>query len=332
MLETLAVIISGTYYIGMILGTIDLILTLKLKGNIKKTQVIKDKGSKYIGKKKIIILIPALKEENIITSTIDRITTLDYPNYKVIVVTHVSDPKTAHIARKHIKDMKYMNIEVREYNYKPMTKPSALNYAILDLLSSGEEFDILGIVDAENWFGKRDILQRINRLFEDPHIGALQIRILPIYEKKTFWKEIVQLTACVEFADLYSLSQGNLFAYGKMMIKNRYTTPFLGGTGCFYSFKAIEGLISLSPYLMPFDPYDLTEDFNSSISIIGKIPGQQRIIYDPEDYIYAYFPYSLSRRIRQATRWNIGKLLSMLKINVLKFCLLYTSPSPRDRG
>lgn len=51
----------------------------------------------------------------------------------------------------------------------------------------------------------------------------------------------------VELADLYSLSQGNLlFTYRKMIIKDKYTTSFLGGTRCFYSFKVIEGLVGLS--------------------------------------------------------------------------------------
>gem|GEM_PF-6942377 len=38
----------------------------------------------------------------------------------------------------------------------------------------------------------------------------------------------------VELADLHSLSQGNLlFTYRKMIIKDKYTTSFLGGTGCY---------------------------------------------------------------------------------------------------
>lgn len=339
MLKELITLVSGLYYAGGCLGGIDYLLAEKLRREEKGAEKPTNTTVRH---KKINILLPALFEENVIASTLDNVATLDHPNYKITIITNACDPKTAEVARNHIEKMGYKNAEVKVYDYNPRTKPSALDYAFSDLK---EDCDIIGILDAENWFERRDVLKKVETYFEDPGTGAVQTRIIPVYEKNGWWRQMVQLTACTEFANLYSLPSekeveedktaigtgsdgrpqkkcgGNLFGYGKMSIKNRFTTPFLGGTGCFYSADAMKELAKIrdgEPVPGPFDPHGLVDDFQSAVNIIGKLSEPKKVVYDPENCVYAYFPDTFRRRLKQATRWSAGKLKSMFETNTFR--------------
>jgi cellulose synthase/poly-beta-1,6-N-acetylglucosamine synthase-like glycosyltransferase len=341
MIKEIITLVGSLYYVGGISGISDYVLSEKVKreGKIVKTPTELDSH------KKIKLLIPALFEESVIATTIDNVADLDHPNHSITIITHKTDPKTANVAREHIKKMGYKNIDVREYDYVPKTKPSALNHALSDL--NGEGIDIVGVLDAENWFKRKDVLKNIETYFENPSTGAVQIRIVPVYEKGKLMSQLAQLSACVEFANLYSLPKmkevnegasasdpqgkrkkydGNLFTIGKMSVKNRYTQAPLGGTGCFYSVEVLKELTKMrnekevkeGSALGPFDPFGLVEDFQSSVDIIGRLPEPKNVVYDEKDEVYAYFPNTFRQRLRQLTRWSTGKLNSMLKTNVFK--------------
>jgi len=324
------------YSIGGVLGLVD----YSLAERCRKMEEEK-RSLPLTSNKKITILLPALNEEEVIARTIDNVATLNHPNYRIVIATHPDDTKTTEASRVHIQRKGYNNVSVQELNYKPKTKPSVLNFAFSNL---DDKPDIIGILDAENWFKNKDVLRRIEQYFLDPNVGAVQTRIVPVYEKGKVWQQLVQLTACVEFAELYSLptkkeaeqrgkdektngiKKGSLLDYGKMSIKDRFTTPFLGGTGCFYSYDVLEQLAKMREEQEgeanfvpgPFIPNGLTEDFQSAIKIISELPNPRRIVYDSYDEVYAYFPDEFGQRLKQETRWHTGKIDLMLRTNVLK--------------
>lgn len=311
MINELLRLITTLYLIGGASNLADCGLAFNL-GEMREER----EKSPLKGDYEVAILIPALHEESVICGTIKNVGNLQTGpsiNYGATVITHPDDPKTFETAKDCIAEMGFDHVEVISEDYSPKTKPSALNAAYRHLKEQGRLPDIIGILDAENRYSSPDILVDVCRVFDEPKVGAVQIRIIPISDSKgKFW----QHTAAVEFSSLYSLPEDrgrsrNPFKWGKMSIRDKFTQPFLGGI-CFFRSAALEALTKVNirdkPRGVPFDPYGLTEDFTSTLELIDQ---GWKVVYLPKVGVYASFPDSLIGRINQESRWFTGKIQSI---------------------
>lgn len=114
---------------------------------------------------RIIVLIPAYKEDKVIESTVRSVLAQDYPQdkYEVGVISDKMEPAT---------DRKLSQLPIRLFKaqYQDSSKAKALNLAVDSL---GEEpYDIVTILDADNTVGP-DFLREINNAY-DAGILAMQ--------------------------------------------------------------------------------------------------------------------------------------------------------------
>ncbi len=103
--------------------------------------------------RRILILIPAFKEDSVIIGVVEDALKQDYPSefYKIVVIADSLNEKT-------VSKLNQFPIETVEVNFKDSTKSKALNAALNKIK---DDFDIVVILDADNLMAK-DFLVRIN--------------------------------------------------------------------------------------------------------------------------------------------------------------------------
>lgn len=114
---------------------------------------------------RIVVLIPAYKEDKVIEAAVHSVLTQDYPQdrYEVAVISDKMEPGT---------DQKLSQLPIRLFKaqYVDSSKAKALNLAVDSL---GEKpYDIVAILDADNTVGP-DFLREINNAY-DAGILAMQ--------------------------------------------------------------------------------------------------------------------------------------------------------------
>lgn len=114
---------------------------------------------------RIIVLIPAYKEDKVIEATVRSVFTQDYPQdkYEVGVISDKMEPGT---------DQKLSQLPIRLFKaqYEDSSKAKALNLAVDSL--GDTPYDIVAILDADNTVGP-DFLREINNAY-DAGIMAMQ--------------------------------------------------------------------------------------------------------------------------------------------------------------
>jgi cellulose synthase/poly-beta-1,6-N-acetylglucosamine synthase-like glycosyltransferase len=110
----------------------------------------------------ISVIVPGYNEEVTIAGCIQSLSSLDYPNYEVIIVDDGSTDKTLEIARSLETE------KIRVVHQQNRGKANALNTGIQ--LSKGE---IVVTVDADTTI-QRDALTKVaNRFARNPRLGAV---------------------------------------------------------------------------------------------------------------------------------------------------------------
>lgn len=114
--------------------------------------------------RRIAVLIPGYKEDNVIVETASEALNQDYAtaDFEVIVIAD-SFGKTT------LEKLKSLPVRLIEVSFDKSTKSKALNRAMEVL---GDKYDIALVLDADNIM-ERDFLSRINKAFEKP-ITAVQ--------------------------------------------------------------------------------------------------------------------------------------------------------------
>ncbi len=107
-------------------------------------------------KNRIAILVPAYKEDGIITATATHLLRQNYPAnlYDVYIIADSFQPKT-------IEQLKKLQVHVLEVSFEKSTKSKALNQAFHTII---KPYDIALICDADNILAK-DFLNKINTAF-----------------------------------------------------------------------------------------------------------------------------------------------------------------------
>ncbi|MCX6279499.1 MAG: glycosyltransferase family 2 protein [Bacteroidetes bacterium] len=107
--------------------------------------------------KKIAVLIPGYKEDDVIMDVAHQALEQDYPQefYDVVIIADSFQPQT-------IVDLKTLPIKVIEVKFDKSTKSKALNKAMEQLR---DDYEIAVVLDADNVMA-RDFLQKVNATFE----------------------------------------------------------------------------------------------------------------------------------------------------------------------
>ncbi|MCL2511627.1 MAG: glycosyltransferase [Bacteroidales bacterium] len=106
--------------------------------------------------RKIAILTPAYKTDEVIEELTDNVLLQDYPNYDLIVIADsLSDDVMTRLKQKPVKLMPFHDDN--------RTKALALNTVMSQL---PDDYDIALILDADNLIPDKDYLHRLNDIFE----------------------------------------------------------------------------------------------------------------------------------------------------------------------
>ena len=107
---------------------------------------------------KILVLIPAYKEDKVILNTLKAISNQDYPidKYKVMLIADHFDKET-------ILDAKKYPAEVLDVSFEKSTKSIAINYA---LSLAAENTELVAILDADNLV-ESNFLKELNLNFQN---------------------------------------------------------------------------------------------------------------------------------------------------------------------
>lgn len=108
-------------------------------------------------KRKVAVLIPAYKEDNVIVSVAMSALQQNYPSHRFDVVVIADSLKPATLARLHA-----LPIKVIEVFFEKSTKVKALNQAMAAI---GDNYDCALVLDADNIM-ERDFIYKMNNLFE----------------------------------------------------------------------------------------------------------------------------------------------------------------------
>jgi cellulose synthase/poly-beta-1,6-N-acetylglucosamine synthase-like glycosyltransferase len=122
-----------------------------------------------------VILVPMRHEEAVAEHTLERLATLNHPNYWVMpIVDHPDDPATARIAHAKAREHPHRVIVCRYPEDHPVhNKPIGLNRAIECLQELKIPFEWIGIADAEDVFHP-DLLSTVDDRFRHTDAGIVQ--------------------------------------------------------------------------------------------------------------------------------------------------------------
>ncbi len=230
---------------------------------------------------KISIMVPLLRESDILDRLVDRMSTLVYPKelLEICIVYEADDTETKdHLAARRLPYW-MRAIEVPASHLQ--TKPRALNYA-LDFCRG----DVIGIYDAED-APEPDQLYRVVETFENAaeNVACVQCR-LDYYNSKTNW-----LSRCftIEYAILFRVILPGL---------QRLGLPIpLGGTSVFFRRDHLEKLGR-------WDAHNVTEDADLGMRLHRQ--GMRCICAPATTYEEANF--RILPWVRQRSRWLKGFL------------------------
>lgn len=161
-METIYIILNillWLIYIFLSLSTI-YILIFSLAGIFPYRP--KEKNTKYL--KKIVVLIPAYKEDSVIKESANEALKQTYPSDKFDVIVIADSFKT-----ETIEYLKSLPVKVIEVSFEMSTKSKALNKAMEQL---PEDYEIAVVLDADNIMEK-EFLFKINSMITE-HCIAVQ--------------------------------------------------------------------------------------------------------------------------------------------------------------
>jgi len=158
------------FYYFAFFGLLNLffVIVSKIKGTPKKTFNIADK--------RIAVLIPGYKEDNVIIETTESALNQHYPTDKFIICV-IAD----HFLPETIIRLKSLPVLLIEPNFKISTKAKAINAAFDKLKAS--DFDIVLVLDADNLMNI-NYLQKMNNAFCEGYVAVQGHRIAKALNSK----------------------------------------------------------------------------------------------------------------------------------------------------
>ncbi len=179
---------------------------------------------------KIVIMVPAYKEDGIILSTAANLLALDYPAalYTVCIIADSFQPET-------IGKLRQMPLEVLEVSFEKSTKTKSLNAAFAKI---GNDHTIALICDADNILEK-DFLKKINSAFVN---GAMAVQGKRV--AKNLDSAFAILDACSEEIGNHIFKKGT-YAIG--------LSSSVIGSGMAFAFPMVKGILGEIDAIGGFD-------------------------------------------------------------------------------
>lgn len=180
--------------------------------------------------KRIAILIPAYKEDNIILSTAQNLLKLDYPKYwyDIYIIADSFQPST-------IQQLKKLRVNIIEVAFENSTKTKSLNEAFKQI---AKPYDIALICDADNILSD-DFLRQINYGFV---IGAKAIQGKRV--AKNIDTDFAILDGCSEAINNHIFRKGaNALGLSSAVI----------GSGMAFEFNTVKNILSEISAVSGFD-------------------------------------------------------------------------------
>ena len=243
-------------------------LTLSITYNLKR------KRQYNTATLRISIIVPAYNEEKTITSTIQSLQKLVYPNYEIIVVDDGSTDQT------YQKAIQTQNSQTRIIHQQNKGKPNALNTGITQ--SSG---DIILTVDADTTLHKDALTKIANHFANNPKIGAIAGNV-KIKREPTF----INTLQSAEYATGINLVRKAQSVLGCVLV--------VPGPIAAIKKEAIQKTGG-------FSEETFAEDFDITLAILKA---GYRIEYEETSIAYTDAPKNIQDLFKQRRRWYRGMI------------------------
>lgn len=240
----------------------------------------------------MVLVIPAHNEEDVLGTTLESLTALDYDDRLILVMNDGSGDRTSEIARR------FEDRGVRVVDRAPAIagrgKGAVLNHAfaiVSELVQAGDpalrgrtpEDVVVGIMDADGQL-ERGALNEVAPYFTDQRVGGVQIGVR-IANAPT---NVLTRMQDLEFVGFSAFVQ---------QARNSFGSVGLGGNGQFTRLSALQTLRR--------DPWTdcLTEDLELSLSLAEH---GWRITYCADTFVAQQGLTKWRPLLRQRTRWIQG--------------------------
>ncbi|WP_285741659.1 glycosyltransferase [Lentzea sp. NBRC 105346] len=256
-----------------------------------------------------VILVPMRFEEAVAGRTLDRLATLDHPNYLVVpIVDHADDPGTAGIA--HAKAREFPGrVLVCPYpeDIAVHNKPIGLNAALEYLEREGVRFEWVGVADAEDLFHP-DLLRVVDHRFRETNAAVVQsgVQLMNFHAhpeavprgRGRWWR--ANLTGWWRAANVLEYFK---WFQSRLKLQAAAGVMPLGGNTVFFRHAFLREL--RDRYGSCWDGGCLTED--CKIGILASVLGLRvEVIYSHELVTREETPTTLAGLLRQRVRWMQG--------------------------
>lgn len=220
--------------------------------------------------KKMAVLIPAYKEDNVIMGCVESCLAMNYPKelYDIVVISDRMKPET-------IEKLRGLPVRLIEVFFDKSTKSKALNYAMSQL----DDYDIAVILDGDNVVFE-DFLFNINDVFTTQKVKVLQTHRIA----KNMNTDMAYLDALSEEIN------NSIFRKGHSKIK---LSAALIGSGMAFDYKLFKEIMANIDAIGGFDKaLELTLTYN-----------RIRIHYLHNTYVLDEKVQSVNDFSRQRRRW-----------------------------
>ncbi|MDH6627015.1 1,2-diacylglycerol 3-beta-glucosyltransferase [Streptomyces sp. LBL] len=239
-----------------------------------------------------VFLLACLNEEQVLSESLARITSLPTRDFMALVIDDGSDDRTAEIALA--ADPALVRLHRRTLPNARKGKGAALNDGVRHLRESGvlagrdPEDVVLCVVDAD---GRLDphVVQSVDPYFDDPGTGAVQVCVR-MYNRRLGLLARLQDMEFVVYGDVFQSARRFIGSVG------------MGGNGQFMRLAALNTLDGDGPW-----SDSLTEDLDLGVRLIAKGWTNQHCTAAA---VSQQAVLSLRRLIRQRSRWFQGHLQS----------------------
>ncbi|NUR84191.1 MAG: glycosyltransferase [Nonomuraea sp.] len=241
-----------------------------------------------------VILVPMRHEEAVAEHTLQRLATLDHPDYRVIPIVDIpDDPMTAAIAYAKVREHGD-RIIVCEYpeDTDVHNKPIALNTALRMLQAKRIPFEWVAIADAEDVFHP-GLLRLADYRFRRTGAGIVQCGV-QLMNFRGPWSGWWRAANCLEYFKWFQ---------SRLKLQAGIGVMPLGGNTVFFRKPFLEAL--RERYGVYWDEQCLTEDCKIGIAAsVLKYPID--VVYDEAMVTREETPDTLRALVRQRVRWMQG--------------------------
>jgi 1,2-diacylglycerol 3-beta-glucosyltransferase len=239
-----------------------------------------------------VFLLACLNEEQVLSESLARITSLPAGNFMALVIDDGSDDRTSEIALAADPDR--VRLHRRTLPNARRGKGAALNDGVRHLRESGllagrdPDDVVLCVVDADGRLDQH-VVQSVDPYFDDPHTGAVQVCVR-MYNRHKGLLARMQDMEFVVYGDVFQSARRSIGSVG------------MGGNGQFMRLSALNTLGGDGPW-----SDSLTEDLDLGVRLIAKGWTNQHCTAAA---VSQQAVLSLRRLVRQRSRWFQGHLQS----------------------